>query len=322
MTKRRIYRSILSCVFLAAAAAALGAQQEGAQNPYQGVSTPPPDDSIQTTVEDSGAQSAKPSAGRPMTAPHVAGSPVTAEQQWREAQRHDPEDASSGDDGIVRVVPERLPERPAQPGLNRREFENDPDGDIVHPTLRPGELAEGTTIRVRLLSRLSTVDTPRGELFRTRVASDVVQGGQVLIPAGAEIEGHVEQVSSGTLGGSGSMNLRPETVILPDGSRFRLYAQLTSAPGSHTRIRGEGAVLPDSRIKRDGIEYGGTMGAGLIAGASLGGPAGALAGAAVGAGVITVHLLVSHPQATLDVGTALVFSLTEPLNLQPAAGGN
>jgi hypothetical protein len=317
MTKRRIYRSILSCVFLAAAAAALGAQQAGAQNPYQGVSTPPPDDSIQTTVDDSAARIPKPSAGRPMAAP-----PVAAEQSGHEVQRRDPEDASSGDDGIVRVVPDRALEPPAQPGLSRREFENDPDGDIVHPTLRPGELAEGTTIRVRLLSRLSTVDTPRGELFRTRVASDVVQGGQVLIPTGSEIEGHVEQVSSGTLGGSGSMNLRPETVILPDGSRFHLYAQLTAAPGSHTRIRGEGAVQPDSRVKRDGIEYGGTMGAGLIAGASLGGPVGALAGAAVGAGVITVHLLVNHPQATLDTGTALIFSLTEPLNLLPVAGGN
>jgi hypothetical protein len=37
----------------------------------------------------------------------------------------------------------------------------------------------------------------------------------------------------------------------------------------------------------------------------------------VGAGVITVHLLVSHPQATLESGTALLLTLTEPLQMAP-----
>ena len=50
----------------------------------------------------------------------------------------------------------------------------------------------------------------------------------------------------------------------------------------------------------------------------LAGPGGALAGGIVGASVITVHLLVSHPQATLDEGTVLLFTLSEPLNLVPA----
>ena len=84
------------------------------------------------------------------------------------------------------------PTRTAQPNLNQRAYMNDPDGDIVHPEpLPPGTLGEGTTIRVRLLDRLSTADSRSGDRFRTRVASDVVQDGQVLIPAGAEIDGTV-----------------------------------------------------------------------------------------------------------------------------------
>jgi hypothetical protein len=35
----------------------------------------------------------------------------------------------------------------------------------------------------------------------------------------------------------------------------------------------------------------------------------------VGAGVITVHLLISHPEATLEPGTALLLTLTEPLQM-------
>jgi hypothetical protein len=55
-----------------------------------------------------------------------------------------------------------------------------------------------------------------------------------------------------------------------------------------------------------------------VTGAILGGPVGALAGTLVGAGLVTVHLLVSHPQAKLEPGADLVFTLTEPLDLVPA----
>ena len=170
-------------------------------------------------------------------------------------------------------------------------------------------------IRVRLLDRLSTAETERGTKFRTRVASDVLQDGQVLIPAGAEIDGKVSSVSSGHAGGHGSMRLEPETVILPDGSRYRLFAETTGAPGSRAHVGEEGAILPNSRLKRDGVEYGGAVGAGVVTGAIVAGPAGALTGGLIGAGLVTAHLLISHPQATLETGTTLLFTLTERLNL-------
>jgi hypothetical protein len=106
-------------------------------------------------------------------------------------------------------------------------------------------------------------------------------------------------------------------VTLPDGTRYQLQAEITGTPGSRTRVGNEGTILPDSRLKRDGIEYGGAVGAGATTGAILGGPVGALAGSMVGAGVITVHLLISHPEATLEPGTALLLTLTEPLQMAP-----
>jgi hypothetical protein len=225
-----------------------------------------------------------------------------------------------GDDGVVQVAPDA----PAQPALNQRAAAYDPDGDIVHPRpLGPDELGEGTTIRARLLQRLSTASNENGDTFRTRVASDVLQGGQVLIPAGSEIDGRVTHISGGHPGGHGSMRLQPDTVILPDGSRYRLLAEVTGTPGSRSHVDEEGTVVPDSRLKRDGIEYGGAVGAGVVTGAILGGPVGALTGSLIGAGVVTTHLLVSHPQATLENGTVLVFTLTHRLTLVPAtAGGN
>jgi hypothetical protein len=167
------------------------------------------------------------------------------------------------------------------------------------------------------------VDSEKGEPFRSQVASDVFQGNNVVIPAGSEIDGRVVEVSTGHLGGHGSMRLHPEVVILPDGTRCQLRAQVTATPGSRTRVGSEGAITPGSRIHRDEIEYGGGVTAGVITGAFLGGPVGAVAGGAVGAGVVTTHLLVDHPQATLEPGSVIDFTLTDTLSLTPAvAPGN
>ena len=225
-------------------------------------------------------------------------------------------DPNAGTDaGIVQVAPSAT----AKPSLSSRTYvtATDPDGDIVHPEpLPPGVVGEGSVIRVHLLDQLSTRESEKGDAFRSRVASDVVEGGKVLIPAGAEIDGTVVEASSGAhLGSHGSMRLRPETVIMADGSRYQLQAYVAGAPGAHAKVDKEGTIGARARVKRGSIEYGGAMGVGAIAGAVMGGPPGALAGTLIGAGAVTVHLLVSHPQATLEPGTVLLFTLTQPLNL-------
>ena len=288
--EKRMQRTLLASLVLAATAAALGAQEEGQTNPYQGTSSPPQDEII-TSSE---AQPvAKPRAGHPLvraqTEPARAAAVLPSEEQSYEPRPSSVDPATNypgTDEGVVQVEQPTAPvdrTPPAQPGLNHRLQPYDPDGDIVHPDpLRPGQIGEGTEIRVRLLGR-------------------------------------IYQVSSGTPGGRGSMRLRPETVILPDGSRYRLYAQVTGAPGSRSQVGTEGVISAGSRYKRDSIEYGSAMGAGALTGAYLGGPVGALAGTLVGASVITVHLLINHPQATLETGTPLLFTLTQRLSLVPTS---
>jgi hypothetical protein len=313
---------------LVAAAAGIGAQQPSQSSPqtspYQGVSHPPADEVIETST----IPEAKPPAGKPLDAQPPATSqtqPPAPQPTYNGAQGQPlPPDASTNfqgaqlgdgtDDGIVRVAPSSG----ASAALNSRSLGFDPDSDIVHPhPLRQGELQEGTAIRVRLLDRLSTSDSVSGEPFHTRVATDVLEGGRVILPAGSEIDGRVMEVSSGHLAGHGTMRLNPESVVLPNGTRFRLHAEVSSTPGSNTRVAGEGIIQPGSRLKRDGIEYGGAVGAGAVTGAIVAGPVGALTGSLIGAGAITVHLLVNHPQATLESGTSLVFVLTDRLYLAP-----
>ena len=344
---RRIAPSIFASTFFVAAASALLAQDASQANPYQGVSHPPADDQITTsTLAD------KPPAGTPMNAqpaqpvapatyvPPEAPPPGPQDPAQSQAQVPGqspdqsqpssldssvnlppaPSEPASGaasdgtDSGIVRVA--QAAPGSGDSGLNQRAYAYDPDGDIVHPRpLRPGELQEGTSIYVSLLDRLSTSEVERGQPFRTRVSRDVLEGGRVAIPAGSEIDGRVVSVSSGHAGASGALRLEPVAVILPNGARYHLHAEVTGTSGSRAHVVGEGTIKPDSRAKRDGIEYGGAVGSGAVVGAIVGGPVGALTGGLIGAGAITVHLLVSHSQVTLQPNTTLVFQLTDPLFL-------
>jgi hypothetical protein len=305
--------ALLACASLALACAGVYAQQPRPATqpgPYSGTAAPPPDDTIESSEPQQPEALPKPHPGKAMNPPPAAPAPTPPQGDTINPPSNN--DLNAGTDaGMVQ------PAAPGQPSLLNRSNATDPDGDIVHPEpLPPGVLGEGSTIRVRLLDQLSTRDTVKGDAFRSKVSSDVIEGGQILIPAGAEIDGTVVEASSGErLGSHGTMRLRPEAVILADGSRYRLQAYVAGAPGARARVDREGTIGAESRIKRDGIEYGGAVGAGAITGAVLGGPVGALAGTIIGAGAVTAHLLVSHPQATLEPGTVLLFTLTQPLNL-------
>jgi len=293
-------RPLLACAFFALASSALVAQ-DATQSQYEGTSNPPPDDSIITTEQQ--APIAKPSPAHPV---QVQPAPVPMNTA-------PPTRISDGtDDGIVNVAP------PA-PALNTRAGNYDPDSDIVHPAaLPPGTIGEGTLIRIKLLDELSSNLSEKGQPFRSRVATDVLQNGQVVIPAGAEIDGRVADLSTGHFGGHGSILLEPETVTLENGSKFKLHAMVSSTPGTNARVNSEGLITPGSRLKRDGIEYAGVGGGGMAVGAALGGPVGMLAGGLVGAGVVTAHLLQSHPQTTLEEGSYLMLTVTEQIQLVPA----
>lgn len=316
-------RPLLVFAFFVAATAALAAQEASPSGSYSGVSNPPPDNTIQTDIQDQPA--VKPSAGHPVTAQPAPVQQASMPQNYA-AQAQVPvqpalpaqDDAVTGtDDGIVQVAPSQ-PSAVA-PALANRAAAYDPDGDIVHPQpLGQGDLVEGTAIRVRLLNSLSSDYSQPNERFRARVASDVMQGGQVVIPVDSIIEGRVASTSTGSVGHSASLLLRPETVTLPNGESYALRAMVTSVPATHTRVNNEGQIAPDARVKKGAIEYGGAVGTGVVAGAYLGGPVGALAGGLIGAGLVTVHLLVRHPQTNLEEGDVLMLTLTERMHLQPA----
>lgn len=277
-----------------------GFAQQASQTPNQGVSNPPADDTIVTSQD----EPTKPS-------PAVSAKPAsTAAAQ-----------VTNPDYSVVSSVPSASTSAAApatSATLEKRPY--NPDEDIVGYVPSPSnELAEGTNIRARLMDTLSTKETNAGAAFKAQVATDVYKDGRIIIPAGSELRGRVVSVTQGHhFGPSATLRLRPDVVILPDGTAYHLYGQVVESKAPNTRTDSEGGIQPSSHLKKTALEYGAGAGTGAIVGAKIAGPHGAVIGSLVGAGVITVHLLMQHPEmAEVPKGAIVTFSLTEPMDLMP-----
>lgn len=287
--------------------------QQAAQN-SQGVSNPPADDAIVTSQDEQANPPAKPSPAVPAT-PAATASAVSTPATSVAAPVANP------DYGIVTSVASGTGSAPipaTSATLSKRPY--NPDEDIVGYVPSPSnELAEGTNIRARLMDTLSTKETNAGTAFKAQVATDVYKEGRVIIPAGSELRGRVVSVTQGHhFGQSATLRLRPDVVILPDGTAYHLYGQVVESKAPNTRTDREGGIQPASHLKKDALEYGAGAGTGAIVGAKIAGPHGAVIGSLVGAGVITAHMLMQHPEiAEVPKGSVVTFSLTEPMGLMP-----
>jgi hypothetical protein len=172
-------------------------------------------------------------------------------------------------------------------------------------------LPEGTIIRMALNEELSTGESQAGSDFSGRVASDVLSSGRVVIPQGSEVVGKVVRVTEGRRFGSpATIRLRPDVVVLPDGNRYVLRAQVLDTSGK-SRVDGEGTMKPKSRVKTNVIKETAGIGTGAVAGAIIGGPPGALVGSLIGVGVMTTNILVQHPASVrVPKDSTLTLSLT------------
>ncbi len=301
---RRVFPSlILASMALSSVPLAL-AQQSPAPTPLEGVSKPPTDP-IQATSD----LPAKPS-------PSVLAAPAPSEAEVPATNALEGAPIAAAPTATTPAAPSQAQPTPAPAPLLHRQASADPDGDIVHPRVaRPGQLLSGATVQVRLLDRISSVDTEKGEPFHGTVAYDVLQDGQMLIPAGSTVQGKVISVSTGKFAGHGSVRLRPDSITLPSGTRLDFHAEATGTRLSKTRVGAEGSINPGPRTTRDSVEYGAVVGTGAATGAVFGGPAGALAGGLIGAGLVTTHLMTDHPQTTLEPGVIVLFTLTDSIQV-------
>jgi hypothetical protein len=186
---------------------------------------------------------------------------------------------------------------------------------------REGTLHEGTLLKTKMLDTVSTSTTTRGTRFTAAVTEAIERNGRVIIPVGSVLEGRVTEVRGGKrITGGAALHLETSDVTLPDGTHYIVHAQLVGI-GKEFKLTEEGTVKKKEHPKETLAVMGGVTGAGAVTGAMIGGGVGAAVGAGIGAGVSTVIWLKQDRQATLEKDSALVFSLTVPMELTPLRDG-
>ena len=193
-------------------------------------------------------------------------------------------------------------------------------GVVTEVPVGPNELPIGTVLRAELHDPISTSETREGTHFAATLTTEVSRHHVVLLPVGAIIAGRITRVRGGhAIGGPAAIRLQPDTVSLPDGTTYRLDAEvidLDHAADSH--VNSEGTIVDNSHNKVTLAVLGGATGVAAVSGAAVGGPVGAAVGAGIGAGIGTVWWLKRDRQETLPQGTSIVFSLDNSLQLTPA----
>ncbi|HEX3373564.1 MAG TPA: hypothetical protein VHS13_05100 [Edaphobacter sp.] len=200
--------------------------------------------------------------------------------------------------------------------------ENPEDAMIVTSVPeRAGELREGTLLKTKMISTLSTESTVTGSRFTAEVTEPIERNGKVIIPVGSILDGRVTEVHGGKrITGGALLHLETSNVTLPDGTHYIVHAQVIDTGNSDFKVTDEGTLKKKDHAKETLAVMGGVTGAGAATGAVLGGGVGAAVGAGIGAGVSTVIWLKQDRQATLPKDVKLVFSLTMPMILTPLNG--
>ena len=194
-------------------------------------------------------------------------------------------------------------------------------GVVIDVPSSGNELPQGTLLRARLDSEISTQATQRGAAFHAELTQNIEHHGRVIIPAGSILSGRVTSLHEGRrISGSAYIHLQPEFVTLPDGVTYRMDAQVVDlAHVRNSHVSGEGTIVGNDHSKGTMTTLGPTTGAAAVTGAVVGGGVGAVVGAGIGAGVGTVVWLRQENQETLHAGTEIIFSLNQPMPLEPSS---
>jgi hypothetical protein len=165
----------------------------------------------------------------------------------------------------------------------------------------------GSVLSVRLQESVSSDLNQPGDNFLASLASPVMVGNRVVIPAEAGLQGKiVEARSAGRFAGRSSLALEL-TRLAYNGKAYQLRTSQYSEQGP-------------ARDTRSAATIGGGVGVGAILGAILGGGKGAAIGAVIGAGVGTgVQARTKGAQVRLPAESLLSFRLETPLEVAPSS---
>jgi outer membrane biosynthesis protein TonB len=178
------------------------------------------------------------------------------------------------------------------------------------PAPKKVTVPSGTTLAVRLTDTLDSEKAQQGQTFHATLDSPLSVDGDVVIPAGYDVEGHVVNVqSAGKFAGQSLLVLQLDRMAVGD-KYYNIQTDQYKRQGS-------------SRGKNTAEKVGAGAGIGAIIGALAGGGKGAAIGAAAGGGLGGgVQAATKGQQIKLPSETVLNFTLQNALTVIPAQGPN
>ncbi len=182
-------------------------------------------------------------------------------------------------------------------------------------------LPAGTMLTMKLETAISTRTNRAGDRFSGRVTENVKLDGRTIIPIGASVEGRIARAEEHRrFRGTPTIDLRPDTVIMPSGDRIALNAVIVDTDARpDVDVNDEGRLKGRGHDGRDWRETGIATGVGAIAGGIIAGGHGALIGAGVGATASVVHWMMKRRSAEVPAGTEIVMELSRPMSLGAGA---
>lgn len=180
-------------------------------------------------------------------------------------------------------------------------------------------LPAGTVVHMKLETPINTTTNKVGDTFAGRVTNDVMLNGKAVIPVGSSIQGRVTRLDEPRrYKGVPTIEMRPETVTLPNGDKLAIIAVVTG--NSETVTDSEGRLKGSGIDHRDKMEMAAGGGGGAAMGALIAHSAkGAFVGAAIGGGAAVVYWLTKTHSATLPPGTAVVLELSRAMSITPTS---
>jgi hypothetical protein len=174
-------------------------------------------------------------------------------------------------------------------------------------TTQKFSVPQDTALRVRLNDTLTSVDSRVGDPF----TATVVEAGEY---QNARVYGHITDIDmSGKIKGHTSMMLRFDRLVMPDGRRAPIQAELIELyhGPSGEKVDVEGAIESGGRGRKS-IEHTAIgAGAGALLGGIFGGGKGAGIGSIVGgAGGLGTTAFHGHQKITLNSGQEMLIRIT------------
>ena len=207
-----------------------------------------------------------------------------------------------------------MPEQQAQATATAHQDSPQPVTPVAPATPPPPPppqkvtIPAGTSLAVRLVDTIDSEKNQPGETFRATLNSPLSVDGDIVVPSGYDVEGHVVDVkSAGKFAGQSVVVFQLDRISV-GGKSYTIQTDEYKRQGS-------------SRGKNTAEKVGAGAAIGAIIGGIAGGGKGAAIGAAAGGGLGGgVQAATKGQQIKLPTETVLNFTLQNPVTVIPAQG--